>query len=219
MLTKELLEVTKYRPNITPEYREIGEYREVAEKVIEAYQEGRTRGEIDEEVSGLETHDTFKLVRGLSRLLERRSRFEQRSGVPPERLRKAAFGRGYVTGREEREEVLKNVGTEFGVDREDVEKGLWADREENEALVKAPEISPEELLKQYNLSLTQTLLFDALELEFKVSGNFQEIFGLMKYLGLMYTVDRDVNVNVTGPASLFKKRVSTEQNSRNSFQA
>lgn len=205
MLTKELLEVTKYKPNISPEYREIEEYREVAEKVIAAYRQGRTRGEIEQQVSNLETHDTFKLVRGLSKLLERRATFKAQSEAPPDRLRRAAFERGFVTDRDERDAVLEAVGTEFDIAKEEVERGLWADRDENEVLTSTPDREPAQLLKQYNLSLTQTLLFDAFELEFTASGNYQEIFSRITYLGLMYTVDPDLTVTVTGPASLFKK--------------
>lgn len=205
MLTKDLLEVTKYKPNIDPVYREVDEYADVAARVIEAYQAGLTRGEIDEAVSELETHDTFKLVRGLSKLVERRSTFVQEATAPPWQLREAAFQRGFVTTRAERAAVLKALAEEFDLSIEEVEAGLWADREENEVLVSTPEIAPAELLKQYNLSLTQTLLFDALELEFRASGNFQRIFGLMGYLGLMYTVDGELTVSVTGPAALFKK--------------
>lgn len=205
MLTKDLLEVTKYKPNINPVYREIDEYAGVAARVIEAYQTGLTRGDIDEAVSELETHDTFKLVRGLSKLVERRSTFEQDAPVPPSQLREAAFQRGYVTNQAERAAVIEALAEEFDLTVEAVEAGLWADREENEVLVSTPEMAPDELLKQYNLSLTQTLLFDALELEFTASENFQQIFGLMAYLGLMYTVDSELTVSVTGPAALFKK--------------
>ncbi|MFB6187923.1 MAG: DUF790 family protein, partial [Halobacteriaceae archaeon] len=62
MLTKELLEVTKRKPNIQPNYRDIDEYRQVAKQVIEVYEPGKTRGEIEDEIAGLETHDTFKFV-------------------------------------------------------------------------------------------------------------------------------------------------------------
>lgn len=205
MLTKDLLDVRKYRPNITPVYRAVDEYADVAAAVIEVYEPGLTRGEIDEAVADLETHDTFKLVRGLAKLLERRSTFERDAAVPPSRLREAAFRRGYVTSGDDRAAVLADIAAEFDLGVEEVDAGLWADRDENEVLTAAPQIAPEELLRQYNLSLTQTLLFDALELEFTAGGNYQRIFGLMGYLGLMYTVDRELTVTVTGPAALFKR--------------
>ncbi|MFB6187922.1 MAG: DUF790 family protein, partial [Halobacteriaceae archaeon] len=123
----------------------------------------------------------------------------------PANLRAAVFDRGFVTDEDERDEVVSQVANEFDLTSAEIEEGLWADRDENETLVSTPDIDPDELLKQYNLSLTQTLLFDAVELEFTASGNYQEIFGLLKYLGLMYYVDEDLSVTVTGPASLFKK--------------
>lgn len=205
MLTKDLLEVDKRKPNIEPRYRDVDEYRPLAEQVIDAYEVGRTRGEIQAETADLETHDTFKLVRGLSKLLERSATFEQQSPVPPSDLRKAAFERGFVTNATERQQVISEVASEFGLTSEAVEDGLWADREPEAVLVSPPAIDVEELLRRYNLSLTQTLLFDALELTFTASDNYQEIFGLLSYLGLMYTVDEDLSVTVTGPATLFKQ--------------
>lgn len=205
MLTKELLEVEKRKPNIQPRYRDLDEYQPAAEQVLDAYETEKTRAQINEEVSELETHDTFKLVRGLSKLLDRRATFEQQYPVEPSKLREAVFDEGFVTSEEERQQVLRDVAADFDLSPSEVEENLWADREEEEVLVSVPEIDPQELLRQYNLSLTQTLLFDALELEFTASDNFQEIFGLISYLGLMYTVDEDLTVTVTGPASILKK--------------
>ncbi|MFQ3294623.1 MAG: putative nuclease of restriction endonuclease-like RecB superfamily [Natrialbaceae archaeon] len=205
MLTKELLEVEKRRPNIQPRYRDIDEYQPAAEQVLDAYETGKTRAQINGEVSELETHDTFKLVRGLSKLLDRRATFEQEYPVEPSRLREAVFDEGFVTSEEERRQVLTDVAADFDLSPREVEENLWADRDEEEVLVSVPEIDPQELLRQYNLSLTQTLLFDALELEFTASDNFQEIFGVISYLGLMYTVDEELRVTVTGPASILKK--------------
>jgi len=66
---------------------------------------------------------------------------------------------------------------------------------------------PRELIQQYNLSLTQTLLFKAVSLEFTAGGNYQRIFRRLKYLGLMYNVEQVgglYRVFVDGPVSLFK---------------
>lgn len=205
MLKKDLLEVEKRKPTIRPRYRDVDEYRPVAQDVIDVYEPGKTRGEIETEVGDLETHDTFKLVRSLSELLDRRAEFEQRAPAPPEQLREAVFGRGYVTSEAERNRVLEAVAEEFNLSPTEVEDGLWADHDAEHVLVEPPDIGPMALLRQYNLSLTQTLLFDALELEFSVSGNYQAIFSYLKYLGMMYTVDEDLTVHVTGPASLFRK--------------
>jgi len=229
MLTKDLLEVTKRKPNIKPKFREPEEYRGLAKEVVDRYEVGKKKKEIEKDVSKLESHGTFKLVRGLSKLLERRAEFEMDSPVKPKKLRESVYREGYVTDEEERKEVIKSVAESYGLSVDEVEKYLWADREEEmvlqsmsnlvgEGVEKEKEkekekeegeieigIDPVRLIREYNLSLAQTLLFDAVELEFSVSENFQQIFRMIKYLGLIYDVDEDLKVNVTGPASLFKK--------------
>ena len=205
MLTKELLEVTKQKPHINPRYRDIDEYQPVAKQVLDAYEPGQTQKQINETVETLETHDTFKLVRGLSKLLDRRAEFDQQFPVNPSKLRDAVFTHGFVTTTDQREQVLATVGETFDLTPDEVETNLWADRETHAVLRSKPQITPCELLRQYNLSLTQTLLFDAVELQFTVSDNFQEIFRLISYLGLMYTVDQDLTITVTGPTSLVQK--------------
>ena len=209
MLPKDLLDVKKRKPTIRPRFRELEEYRAVAADVIAIYEQaeaaGDRRGEVDDAVAALETHETFKLIRGLSTLLDRRARFEAAVPLPPPTLREAAFERGFVTSEDERQDVIRELAAEFDLTTDAIDRGLWADREEHEILTSAPAVTPEELLRAYNLSLAQTLLFDAVELEFTVSDNYQEIFGLVKYLGLMYTVDAELAVTVTGPASLFKR--------------
>ena len=63
-----------------------------------------------------------------------------------------------------------------------------------------------DLLGEYNLGLAQTLLFDATELSFTASGNWQDLFHAIKKFGLIYEVyqDNGLWVKIDGPASLFK---------------
>ncbi|MFB6198685.1 MAG: DUF790 family protein [Halobacteriaceae archaeon] len=205
MLTKELLEVDKHRPTIQPKYRDVDDNHRVAERVIEAYQPGKTRAEIDADLEPLETHDTFKLIRALSKLLDRRVEYQEQAPVSPRRLREAAFESGFVTSESERDGALADVADRHELTPEEVDEYLWADQEEEEVLVSQPDIDPRALLRQYNLSATQTLLFDAVELRFTISDNYQEVFGLISYLGLMYTVDDDLEITVSGPASILKQ--------------
>lgn len=205
MLKKEFLEVRKRKPNIAPKYRTIEENMTAAESVIEIYEVGRSKGEIEKEVSELETHDNFKFVRALSSLMERWSEFEVAVEVDPSELRRDCFERGFVISEEEREDVLEEVGKIYGMESGDVDEYLWADRDKNEVLSSTPDVTPERLIKRYNISLTQTLLFNALEMDIAVSDNFREIFSMIKFLGLMYSVNGKRRINVTGPASLFKK--------------
>ncbi|MGQ9734813.1 MAG: DUF790 family protein [Candidatus Bipolaricaulia bacterium] len=220
MLPKALLAVRRYQGRIYPRYADPGKHQGLAEALIQLYQEhvGRKRGELEEALASLESHQTFKLVRGLSELLERRCEFSdatsaKASAIAPQELRAYLFRLGYVISPEERRAVLEKASQELDLELEpeEMEKLFWADLEEEQLLKRFDPPSPIELLKQYNLSLTQTLLFDATELEFLVKGNFQEIFRRIKRLGLMYEVeatddDEDegkVRIKVTGPASLF----------------
>lgn len=210
MLPKALLAVRRYRGQIHPRYANLEKHRGLAEALIGVYREhiGRKRVELEEALAALESHRTFKLVRGLAELLERRCEFETSTptdAISPQELRSYLFRQGYVTSPEERKMMLERAAQELDIEPEEIERIFWADREEEEILKRFDPPSPSELLKQYNLSLTQTLLFDATELEFTIKGNFQEIFWQIKRLGLMYEV-RDperVKVKVTGPASLF----------------
>ncbi|MGD2247458.1 MAG: DUF790 family protein [Candidatus Methanofastidiosia archaeon] len=207
MFSRNLLMVRKRKPYITPVYinpQETG----LAKKISNIYTKGKTKGEIDEHTQSLETHSTFKVVRGLSELLRRRAHFESVYAVEPKKLRQYLYTKGVVTTEKERETILKEAAKEFGITSKGVEDTFWKDREEFQVLVTEPDIQPEDLVKYYNLSLSQTLLFDALSLEIVATGNYQQIFRMIKYLGLMYEItpnDSTFTITVTGPASLFKK--------------
>jgi predicted nuclease of restriction endonuclease-like RecB superfamily len=89
---------------------------------------------------------------------------------------------------------------------EEVEGNFYSDLDSELILEKFSAPSFSELLGEYNLSLTQTLLFDATELSFTASGNWQNLFHAIKKFGLIYEVYKDngIWVKIDGPASLFK---------------
>jgi len=152
-----------------------------------------------EEIEG----DNFKVVRALSILLERRCSFIPSSELPGSEVRSFLFEHGFVTTLEERDKLLEKASQFFHVSKSKVEEAMFSDLWDEQVLSDFNPLSPDELIRRYNLSLTQTLLFDALGLNFKVGGNYQYIFRQIKYLGLMYEIDD--GVRVTGPGSLFKK--------------
>jgi len=206
MFSRDLLVTRKRKPYITPVYIH-PEEPELAAQIIDIYKEGKTKTEIDEQTALLETHRTFRVVRGLSELMRRRTTFEADYAVEPKAVREYLYGKGYVTTTKQRHVVVTEAAQHFDVSAKDIEASFWADREEYQKVTSVAAVSPSELVKYYNLSLTQTLLFDALSLEFTTSGNYQEIFRIIKYLGLMYELNANetVTVEVTGPASLFRK--------------
>src|SRR5204862_262653 len=97
MLTGKQVRVRFGRNNrITPSYIDHGDpsWQAVAERLLELYrgQEGRTRGELEEEVYETFSGDPRQLVHnGLAKLLEDRCEFDVVSGHPPEQLRELVF--------------------------------------------------------------------------------------------------------------------------------
>ena len=215
MLPAELLAVQRWRDNIRPKYSRLDEVDvSVAEAVIQVYESGvgLKREMIREKI--LELEDAFRdyrFVRGLAALVERECTFTPRLSVNPLKIRHMLFSeaskRGFPTSAEERRSILEAVASNLNVSVEQVESSIYADLDSEEVLESCPKFDAVQLLKQYNLSLTQTLLFYSTEMEFTASGNWQRIFRAIKYHGLMYTAAKrsgTVVVKVDGPTSLFK---------------
>ncbi|MGD0477150.1 MAG: DUF790 family protein [Nitrososphaerales archaeon] len=173
---------------------------------------GKRKGELLERLREVEDEGyDFKLVRGLSALLERRCVFEAESVLNPREARMAVFeeaSKARATTLEERSDVLRRISTKLRVAPEALEMTLFSDLEDRLILKEFERLGPELLLKSYNLSLTQTLLFKSLRVEFSASGNWKNIFREVKRLGLIYLVEKDegggYRVTLDGPLSLFK---------------
>jgi hypothetical protein len=187
---------------------------EVAGLLNQTYMEyvGRKKGELNEALTGLEDlgHD-YRYVRGLATLLDRRCRLNLKATTEPVKARRKVFAlvheKGFPTDPEKRKTILSQAALELDVTVEELEESLYADLEDEFTLEGFEPVDPEALLKQYNLSLTQTLLFYSKELTFTTTGNWQRIFRQIKWLGLIYTISRNngsVQVRVDGPSSLFK---------------
>jgi hypothetical protein len=211
MLPSELLAVKIRKGNISPVFAYLTEDNlEVAFNLIRIFEgcvgkKQRELAELAEELEGT----NFRFIRGLRTLLERRCIFETKSLVDPIAARRLIFeeaNKTLVTTKERRAEVLKKVAATLGISEDDLEKSLFADHESEQVLKEFSAITPEELLKWYNLSLAQTLLFKAVNMEVFISGNYQNVFRKIKYLGLMYLAEKGERMRITieGPASLFK---------------
>ena len=143
-------------------------------------------------------------------LLDRTGTFVCNSKINPVDLRRKIFQAtekvGVPTTPEKRRRIIDDVASEMAVTTENLEAYLYADLDDELILEKFTPPLAYELLEQYNLSLSQTLLFDATELTFTASGNWQSLFYFVKKLGLIYEVYRDNGlwVKIDGPASLFK---------------
>lgn len=214
MLPSNLLVVWKRKGEIAPRYAKLSaDNLEAANGLIEAYKGhvGEKKKVLKALVADLENRGyEYRFVRALALLLDRRSTFTCNSKVNPVDLRRKVFQAtekfGLPTNLGRRRRVMEFVASEMALTTEKLEEYLYSDLDDELLLEKFDPPSASELLEQYNLSLTQTLLFDSTELNFTASGNWQRLFHSVKKLGLIYEVykDNDFWVKIDGPASLFK---------------
>ncbi|MFC6951433.1 DUF790 family protein [Halorubellus litoreus] len=223
MLTKDLLRVSRRGGGYQPVFAD-REDRPLAARVVGTFQGhvDETRGDLDGALRELEGDaEDFKLVRGLAKCCEHAARFETRAPVTPSSVRRAAFVAaeeldGVVTPAE-RERALDRAADSLAVAVDDVDASLFADLEERQVLASfdAP-WDPDGLLAQYNLSLAQTALFDAVEVRVR-SSDPKALVSAVKRLRLMYEIRKSDDdgvadgsptvreVVVTGPDALFSR--------------
>jgi predicted nuclease of restriction endonuclease-like RecB superfamily len=214
MLPSDLLAVWKRKGVIWPRFARLSEKNlEVADSLIRIYSVnvGEKKRVVKEFVDELEDRGfDYRFVRGLSFLLDRRSLFRCDCKVNPADLRRNIFQAteklGLPTTLERRSRVVGTVASELGMTQQALEESLYADLDSELVLLKFDPLPPNDLLREYNVSLTQTLLFDSTELSFTASGNWQRIFYTIKKLGLIYDAYQNgkFRVKIDGPASLFK---------------
>lgn len=209
MLPKDLLVVIKRKGIIRPKYLQ---NIEIAELLISLFNKfkGKKYKVLQEELKTFEQESKdYKVIRGLSTLLERNCEFETKSTLDAIKVRSFLFEKGIVTNDAERTQIIEQACDFFNTSKEEIENAFFSDLPEESILKNLRRISAIDLIKKYNLSLTQTLLFNALELVISIESNYQQIFRQINYLGLMYEVEKNENekfeIKITGPASIFKK--------------
>lgn len=217
MLPSNLLRAKTHGGKIRPLYVSLDpDILALAERITGIFRDGvgKRKGELLDRLKEVEEegHD-FKLVRGLSILLDRRCAFEAESTMNPREARMAVFeeaSRAKVSSLQERNDVIQKVSAKLGITPEALERTLFSDMEDELILRGFRPLEPELLIKRYNLSMTQTLLFKSLRVEFTASGNWKNIFRDVKRFGLIYSVERGdhegegYKVSLDGPLSLFK---------------
>ncbi|HET7325074.1 MAG TPA: DUF790 family protein [Halococcus sp.] len=221
MLTKDLLRVSRAGGGYHPQFS-TREDRSLAARVIEIYRGhvGESRAELDDSLAEIEREaDDFKLVRGFAKLIDREATFETRAAIEPERARRAIFSAAESVGivtESERGQALSQVANQFGSTPAALEQSLYADLDERQVLTSLDtRWGPEDLCAQYDLSLAQTVLFDATEIRVRSSAP-RALVSAVKRLRLMYEIrntgERDADsalsereVIITGPDNLFRR--------------
>ena len=170
ILPSEVVRVRRRKGVIKPVYASETDVS-LTKTLVSVFEEhvGRTRGELKEALSGCEMLGfDYKLVRGLSSVLEERCVFGSHGVVDPFRARRAVFeeaGRRVVVSDEDRRGILGAASFRLGVSAYDLERSLYADLQAEQELQEFQSVTPIDLLKGYNFSLLVTLLAHARHLE------------------------------------------------------
>jgi predicted nuclease of restriction endonuclease-like RecB superfamily len=224
MLTGKQVRVRYARDRIVPYYLDPADeqWRLVAEQLIDLFRtmQGRTRGELEEEIASTFGDDPSTLVhQGLAKLLEDRCEFDTLSGHPPEKLRAEAF-RAAVVARQDpdappggfdRDAILGSVGRLLGLAVEDVERGLFADLKTEQNLIRYHDVSVDHLLDRYNVALAQAVLLRAVRLAVTIHHEppqrYRQLLRRLKFHRLLCEVERvgpdSCTLHIDGPLSLF----------------
>lgn len=237
MLPIQLLRVKTRKGTIFPLFcPDDEEHLLLAEELISEFNESVKKNEkkkfLEKRIAIIESQwDDYKLVRGLSTLLERRCQFSvsQNGGdygnnIYPMAIRKALFEESsrmqLALTESDRNKVLDRIASRMNLSTSYINQVMWNDLEENMILVGFNSIKQAELLGIYNLSIMQTLLFNCTKLEFSVGGgiNWKRVLRDIKRLGLMYNLQQSESsepeisnadgsgllCSLDGPISLFK---------------
>ncbi len=228
MLTGKMVAVRYARDRIIPRYIDVNDpgWREAAERLLMLFrgQEGRTRGELEEEWNELLGEGPGQIIhQGLAKLLEDRCEFEIVSGHPPEELRAAVFRaaarqrqkpadpEAMIETRFDRAAVLHEAANALRLTPEAIEQGLFADLKSEQRLVHFKDISAEHLLQRYNVALAQAVLYRCTRLHVTIRNEppqrYRQLLRRLKFHRLICAMERigenSWRLHVDGPLSLF----------------
>lgn len=196
----------------------------LATEQIQCFQNctGKTQGELNSKLHELEGDSPdYRVKRGLAHLLKNSfSTFEIVSPLDPQLLRQRTFSHA-ASARpvpEQRDRTLEAIASQLSreLNREvlptEIQKGLYADLQENRILTEFEEPSPEALLHRYNLSQVQGIFYRSSQVTINahrnVPGEYKLLFRYLKLFQLMFYLEGDVDngftITLDGPTSLFK---------------
>jgi predicted nuclease of restriction endonuclease-like RecB superfamily len=226
MLTGKMVRVRYSKDRILPYYLDLKDesWRLLAEQMLELFraQEGRTRGELEEDLAEMFGDESNTLVhQGLAKLLEDRCDFEMAAGRSPEEIRAAVFGaatrhRQGIPGDDpaklfDRAAALQAAAAELALPVEEVERGLFADLKSEQKLIRFEDTTPQRLLERYNVALAQAVLLRATRVHVTIHHEppqrYRQLLRQLKFHRLLCEMERsgpDSHVlHLDGPLSLF----------------
>jgi predicted nuclease of restriction endonuclease-like RecB superfamily len=199
----------------------------VAQELSELYagHVGRPRARLEGDLAAreeelgprLDARRGFRIVRGLSKLLEERAVWASPTAADPYTIRTRVFELAATLPEppaEEaglleaptRDDVLSQVAAETGI--EDPAALMYADRQGAQILEGFEEPLPEELVARYNVAQVQGVLYAARDLvvDLGETADARLVFHYVKLLGLIYALEptpRGYRLRLDGPLSIF----------------
>ena len=128
----------------------------------------------------------FRLVRGVSSVLDSRSVFQSRSVIPPIEARRQVFtlaAKGVVISKDDRLEVMREVASRNGVTVEELDDSLYSDLEAEQYLVEFKVPTSEDLSLYYNYAHTVSLLAYSTRIEVSFKGEDRQLVRQFMSLG------------------------------------
>lgn len=220
MLPSALLRIKRKGNKVLPNFANLTYENEFAASLlIDVYEEhvGKTIGELEDSLEDVENqledmgyHPKF--IRGLIELLNRLVETERpKTKISPDIARKTVFAvsseRGFAITNTARIEILSEAARRLNASLEEVIEAFNASYDDSEVITKFNTLHPIDLLKQYNLSLLQTLVFKATSMNLianMTGGEAKSLLRMVKKLGLMYMADKEngvIKLHIDGPAS------------------
>src|SRR5215204_4240961 len=165
----------------------------------------------------LDARRGFRILRGLSKLLEERAEWTSPTAADPYTIRTRVFelaaalpeppaAEPGLLRAPTHDDVLSQVAAETGIG--DPAAIMYADRQGAQILEDFQGLAPEELVARYNVAQVQGALYAARELvvDLGEGADARLVFHYVKLLGLIYTLERNSDgyrLRLDGPLSIF----------------
>jgi predicted nuclease of restriction endonuclease-like RecB superfamily len=223
MLTGDLARFSIQGDMVKPRYitrRNAFRYIHLCRALIELYRShvGQPMGHLQHALLEIEGgRPDYKIMRGLAKLLDEACEFSPVKEMDYPAFRERVFSfiqphypvvtKPNLVHPRGRLDVLSAIGAEVGVSSSEVEALLYGDLPENRILSSFQgNLTPEGLLKRYNLALAQAVLYHAKGMRIRITGDFRVLFHYLRLSRLMHDIRKipdGYDVLIDGPASLF----------------
>jgi len=139
---------------------------------------GKRSGDIDREIKDLESRaENHKIVRALATIVLRKSLFVPPSRIPATEIRDYLFTKAKFPAYrpEERDAILREAASHFGVTTEEIIAGMYGDKDTEQVMETCYTIPDEELAREFNMEMLETVLSKSTSLVVRNISDWQEL--------------------------------------------